>query len=279
MNSTIKSATIFIYDVVKIPLCVYLLTVLGMILFQRHFEYIPDKHVFNALEFGVSRPFEPVVVKVDGGLDITSWYYPARDTHKPTIVFMHGNSGHFKLRSYRIKPWLAEGYGLVLVGYPGFDGNSGTPAEQTIYQSARGAIHNLNQRGISSTHIILHGESLGTTIAVQMASEFPVAALSLEAPPTAMADFLTWHYHYFITRSMVWDKLDSIEKIARVHSPLLLIHGEIDDIVPIEQGQALFAAANEPKEALFVPAAGHGYGLYTEPVNQKLLEFFSRFTH
>lgn len=262
----------------RIAIALYLVLGIGMFVFQRQLLYFPDRQVFDIKSFGVTKPFEVIAVPVDGAVTVRSWYQPPTAENKPVVVLFHGNAGSWGIRSQRIMPLLAAGYGVALVGYPGFEGNPGKPTEATIYRSGRGVIQALGQRGIAPERIILHGESLGTTVAVQMATEFPVAAVSLEAPPASMALVGAYHYPIYPVQYMVWDKFDSLSKIKNVKSPLLIIHGEADTVVPVAQGKALFAAANEPKEALFVPGANHGYDLMTELVQERLMAFYNRYS-
>ncbi len=257
-----------IWSFIKIPLCAYLLLCAAIYMFQRALEYFPDARQFRSTEFGMAHPFEVIPVDLENGLTVNSWYVPPKTAHMPIIVFAHGNSGNFALRAFRIKPLLEAGYGVALVGYPGYDGNLGEPTEGGIMQSARGTIGHLVKVGIPAGRIVIHGESLGTTVAVRMATEFPVAGVSLEAPPASMADVLLVSYPFLPSRWPIYDKFDSLSRIKQIHASLLIIHGTGDTVVPFEQGKALFAAANEPKEALFIPGANHGYGLYTEEAKE-----------
>lgn len=275
MGETLQN---LLFSCLRIGVAVYLVLGIGMFVFQRQLLYFPDKQAFEVMSFGVTRPFEVIAVPVDGGVRVHSWYQPPAIEKKPVVVLFHGNAGNWGMRSERIVPLLTAGYGVALVSYPGFEGNPGKPTETAIYQSARGVIKSLVERGVFPKQLILHGESLGTTVAVQMATEFPVAAVSLEAPPASMARVGAYHYPIYPVQYMVWDKFDSLSKIQNVKSPLLIIHGEADTIVPVTQGQALFAAANPPKEVLYIPGAGHGYDLYRHPVQDKLMEFYAKFS-
>ncbi len=267
-----------IFSCLRIGVVVYVVLGIGMFVFQRQLLYFPDKQAFDVKSFGVALPFEVIAVPVDGNVTVQSWYQPPAAEDRPVVVLFHGNAGNWGMRSERIMPLLEAGYGVALVSYPGFEGNPGKPTETTIYQSARGVITALGQRGIPPERIILHGESLGTTVAVQMATEFPVAAVSLEAPPASMALVGAYHYPIYPVQYMVWDKFDSLLKIKNVKSPLLIIHGEADTVVPVTQGKALFDAANPPKEAFYIPGSGHGYDLMTELVQERLMVFYSRYS-
>ncbi len=266
-----------ILSLMKCALIAYVIIVCGMFVFQRHLLYFPDKQAFDVRSFGVKEPFTPMAVQIEDNLVATSWYKPAEDQPKPVIVFMHGNGGHFAYREQRIIPMLSAGYGVALVGYPGYEGNAGSPTEIRLYQAARGVLGALIKQGIAPERLILHGESLGTAVAVQMATEFPVAAVVLESPPTSIIATGTYHYPILPVRYLLWDTFDSLSKIRNVHAPLLIIHGTGDTVVPFAQGKGLFEAANEPKEMLSISGVGHANGLYTEEAKNRLLQFYSHF--
>src|SRR5262249_42600274 len=130
-------------------------------------------------------------------------------------------------------------------------------------------------QGVASHRWILIGESLGTGVAVQMAVEQHVAALVLEAPYTSVADVAQSDFPWFPVWWLVRDRFDSADKIARIGVPLFVVPGERDEVIPARCGRMLFAAASEPKEAMWVPGAGHGViGLYA--VDAAVLDFLKR---
>ena len=112
-------------------------------------------------------------------------------------------------------------------------------------------------QGIAPDREVLLGESLGTGVAAQMAVEQHVAALVLEAPYSSVADVAQSHFPWFPAWWLIRDRFDSVEKIARVRAPLFVIHGERDGTIPVRFSRMLFAAASQPKEALWLPDAGH----------------------
>lgn len=104
---------------------------------------------------------------------------------------------------------------------------------------------------------MLLGWSLGTGIAVQMAIERPVAGVVLLAPYTSIVDVGARRYPIFPVSLLMRDRFDSMSKIAGVHAPVMIVTGERDLVVPPDMGHALFAAAHEPKRALFLTETGH----------------------
>lgn len=264
-----------LFTLLKLAAVVYCVLCVALYFAQRKMQYFPDKQAYVPAEAGAVR-FETLGVAIEGGLMVSSWYRPA-EAGKPVIVYMHGNGGGFGIRGFRIDAWVRAGYGVALVSYPGYEGNDGTPTEKGIYQSARGVIQVLLDRGVEASQIVLLGESLGSGVAVQMATEFPVAGIMLEAPFTSVPDVAAYHYRYIAVRWFLWDIYDSLSKMARVKAPLLVIHGEADVIVPVAQGRRLLEAAAGPKEGLFIPGAGHG-DLYTDAVNAAEMAFAEKVT-
>ena len=161
-----------------------------------------------------------------------------------------------------------------MVGYRGF-GNPGAPSEQGLYNDARAALGELHKRGVPDKAIVLYGESMGTGVATQMATEINAAALILESPYTSVPDVGADRYPVVPVRWILRDRYDSLSKISSVHMPLLLLHGEQDQVVPVRFGKQLFAAANDPKQAEFVPDAGHN-DVYSLRVQELVLNFLAK---
>jgi fermentation-respiration switch protein FrsA (DUF1100 family) len=252
---------------------VYLVFICALGLMQKRLMYFPDPTRFVPSEWAL-KELEPVDATTKDGLAITSWYSPARTKDKFTIVFFQGNAGHLGYRNYKVRPWLDAGYGVLMVGYRGF-GNPGSPSEEGLYMDARAALDTLNKHGVPDQALVLYGESLGTGIATQMAIERPVAALILESPYTSVPDVGADRYPLVPVHFLLRDTYNSLDKINSVHAPLLLLHGELDQVVPIKFGKTLFEAANEPKEAEYIPEAGHN-DVYNLRVQQIIMAFLSK---
>jgi len=252
---------------------VYLVFISSLGLMQKSLMYFPDHTRFVPSEWAL-KELEPLDAKTEDDLTITSWYHPALARDKFTIVFFQGNAGHLGYRNYKVRPWLDAGYGVLMVGYRGF-GNPGSPSEEGLYMDAAAALDELNKHGVPDKAIVLYGESMGTGVATQMATEHNAAALILESPYTSVPDVGADRYPLVPVHLLLRDRYDSLSKIKDVHMPLLLLHGELDQVVPIKFGKKLFEAANEPKQAEFVPDAGHS-DVYTLKVQQVILNFLAK---
>jgi fermentation-respiration switch protein FrsA (DUF1100 family) len=147
---------------------------------------------------------------------------------------------------------------VLLFDYRGYGGNPGSPTEQGLAADARGAREFLiNQRQVDPQSLIYFGESLGTGVAVTLASEHPPAALILRSPFTSMADIGQYHYPWLPVRLLLRDRYDSLVQITRIQTRLLIIAGERDSIVPAEFSQRLYEAAPQPKAFVLIPGADH----------------------
>jgi hypothetical protein len=178
-----------------------------------------------------------------------------------------------KLQHYR-----DAGYGLLLAEYRGYGGNPGLPTEEGLYNDARAFLQWLRmEKGVEPSDTVLYGESLGTGVAVQMAAEagakeVPYRALILEAPFSAAVDLARETYPFLPVNLLMRDQFKSREKIGNIHTPLLILHGNKDEVVPLQSGQALFEAAHNPKTFIVIDGGTH-HNLYSHGAASSVLEF------
>ena len=243
------------YPIIGFGLAAYVALAGGLFFFQRQLLYLPDKtrpELAELAQLGVRE----VTIPTADGLALLSWYLPARP-RRPVIAYFHGNGGHIGYRIERLLRFAQAGYGVLMLEYRGYGGNPGTPNEAGLYTDADAALDFLKRQGVPAHRLVLYGESLGSGVAVQAATEHEIAALILEAPFTSVAEVAQCHFPYVPATLMVTDRFDSLSRIGKVRAPILILHGARDRVVPVRYGRALFDAAPEPKEGWFVPEAGH----------------------
>lgn len=250
-----------------ITFCLFLLALAGM---QRKLMYFPERDPFEPAQWAMPELKLLPVASTDN-LTLRSFYLPPKNPQKLTIVFFQGNAGHLGYRNYKFRPWIEAGCGVLLVGYRGFS-NPGDPTEKNLYADARATLNTLLEKGGQINKTVFYGESLGTGVATQMATEFRAAGLILESPYTSVPDVAQDRYPFVPVHSILQDKFDSLAKIARIQMPLLLLHGEKDHVIPVKFGKKLFAEARPPKEALYVPEADHN-NVYTPAIQNEILHF------
>ena len=235
----------------------YIALVCLIFIFQRHLMYHPIKTLATPEVIGLNNVQE-VFGNSSDGVKLQIWTKQAQADF-PTIIYFHGNAGDLADRAAKFSSFIDAGFGLVAVSYRGYGKSDGSPTEQGIYQDARAAIDYAKTKlSIPQNHLIYFGESLGTGVAVQMASELPPALIMLEAAYTSVETRSFELYPFIIgVKTLVLDKYDSLAKIANVHAPLLMIHGTNDNIIPLAHGKKLFAAANEPKNLIIYQGVNH----------------------
>jgi fermentation-respiration switch protein FrsA (DUF1100 family) len=219
--------------------------------------YHPDSALPTPEEAGVP-DIQPVTIKTADGLPLVSWFQKPSDDSKPILLFFMGDTGVMADRIGDFAPYIAQGYGILLLGYRGFGGNPGTPSEKGLYKDARAAVGWLTKEGYALSRVVFYGHSLGTGIAVEMAVNYPGAkAVVLEAPYTTLPNTVVLNMPLMQAGWFMKDRYDNLAKIAKIKIPLLIIQGTSDEVIPVAQGKALYAAAKGPKVAHFVPGAGH----------------------
>lgn len=194
------------------------------------------------------------------GETLVAWYaLPARG--KPTIFYLHGNAGALAHRAGRVRLFRSHGYGLFLLAYRGFSGSTGAPSEAHIVDDAVMAYDKVAAFTSPDSRMVIYGESLGTGVAVQLAAQRHAAGVILESPFSSAVDVGAYRYPYLPVHWLLKDRFESISHIDKVKTPLLVLLGGRDSIVPTHLGRKLFAAATAPKQAFFIPEANH-YTLY-----------------
>jgi hypothetical protein len=222
---------------------------------QRSRQYFPTKKGLSPADVGLDGVSEQTIRTVDGET-IIAWYSPAAEG-MPTILFFHGNGGEVSDRAERLRFYSRQGFGALFVSYRGYGKSTGRISERGLVRDGIAAYDWLAARGITPRQIAVVGESLGTGVAVQVAALKPVMALALEAPFSAAVDIAATIYPWLPVRLLMKDTFKSREFIGKVSAPLLVQHGDADEVVPVAQGRSLFGMADQPKELVIIPGAGH----------------------
>jgi fermentation-respiration switch protein FrsA (DUF1100 family) len=225
-----------------------------MYVFQRALMYFPDATRIAPAQAGLPQAEEVSLTSSDGE-HLFAWYVAPRAA-KPVVIYFQGNAEGLSARVNRFTWLTADGTGLLALCYRGYGGSSGTPSEQGLILDARAAYDFVRAR-YAARRIVLFGESLGTGVAVALASEREIGALILDAPYSSTADVGAAAYPFAPVRWLMKDTFRSDERVGRVSAPLLVLHGERDTIVPIRFAEKLFALAREPKRFVRFPQGGH----------------------
>ena len=252
----------------------YLLIVLITFVFQRSLLYFPSKEKIDVSYYSNSG-LKEVKFTTSDGLVLKSLFKKPISQDKHTILIFHGNAGHIGHRVKKFKRFIENGYGLLLLEYRGYGDNQGKPTEKGLYEDGLAAINFLSRQNISPEKTIVYGESLGCGIATKLSKDTAFKAIILEAPYTSITDVAQHHYWYMPVKWLILDSYDIIGIIDKIKSPLLLIHGEKDNIIKIKFGKKVFDSAPKPKQALYIPNAGHN-DLYEFDLYEKIFKFIEK---
>jgi uncharacterized protein len=218
------------------------------------FIYYPMRYPQGAWNLqAASGAHEQWLTATDGTL-LNAWWFPKAGAHFATL-FLHGNGGNITHRVDHALAVLNAGSAFFVLDYRGYGKSKGHPSERGLYDDADAAYARLIELGYSPDRIVIQGESLGTAVAVDLAARRQGAAVILESPLMSagkVADTVLPFLGSLFIRGF-----DTYSKISRVHVPVMVIHGDTDEIVPFSQGRNVFLAANEPKQFWAVPSAQH----------------------
>lgn len=239
--------------------------------FQSHLMYFPNR---SFPVYDVSFPVEGVRVDTSDRLELSGWWIPPSDESAPIVVFFHGNADNIGSRPDKARLYTARGYGVLLPEYRGYGGNPGSPSEVGLYRDARAFLDWLYaQPGVTSERVILYGESLGSGVATQMATEYPSRALVLDVPFDSAVSVAASRFPFIpFMRWILRDDYDNAAKIALVGRPVLVGLAEKDAIVPARFGRRLYDRAVDPKRLHVYEGAGH-MGIYERGFAGDVIDF------
>ena len=233
----------------------YFVVVVFIYFYQRNLLYHPSENNYQNDE--VKFDYEEVNIEVENEIKLKSWLINKDFKKLKTLLIFHGNAGDLSNRIYKLNELYKLEINILLISWRGFSGNKGSPTEKNLYKDAEAAIKWLNKKDVSNNQIILYGESLGTGIAVEMAKKNDFNSIILESPFTSIENSAKIYYPYLPVKYLLKDRYDTISKINMVKSPIMIMHGEKDDVVPFSMGKKLFEKANNPKHSYFTSTDDH----------------------
>lgn len=233
-----------------------LVLILGGLYVAAHFYgrailYHPSREIVAPDIAGV----ESIRLHTSDGETLVAWWREP-PPGEPVFLFFDGNGGRPEIQHGRWSRIIAHDAGFLAVYYRGYAGSTGRPTEHGLINDARAGYDWLIQQGYQPRDIVIHGFSLGSAVAVQLAAEKPARALVLEAPMTGVDDIAA-DRGAGLFADIMQDSFRSRNFIGRVHMPVLITHGDHDRVIPFAQGERMFALANEPKQFIRFPGSDH----------------------
>ena len=245
----------YLYLIFSSIIIAYLVLLVFIYFYQRNLLYHPSENNYQNDKIQFS--YDEIFIKVDEKIKLKSWIINKNLKKFKTLVFFHGNAGELSNRIYKLNELNKLDINVLLISWRGFSGNEGSPTEDNLYKDAEAAIQWLNNKEVENNRIILYGESLGTGVAVEIGKKNNFNSIILESPFTSMENAAKIYYPYLPVKLLLKDKYDSLKKIKTIKTPILIMHGKKDDIVPFSMGKELFEKANNPKHSYFTTDDDH----------------------
>ncbi|MCE8039867.1 alpha/beta hydrolase [Halomonas sp. MCCC 1A11062] len=263
---------------------IYGLVVLLAWFFQERLLYLPHvgrEHVATPAERGLG--WEQVELQTADGLLLDAWWIPVEDA-RGKLLFFHGNAGNISHRLDSIQQFHRLGLSVLILDYRGYGRSEGRPSEEGTAQDARAGWRWLTeQQGATADEIVLFGRSLGAAVAAELAASLAPqgqpAAVILESPFRSVPALGQQLYPFLPVRWLATLDYPTERYVTRIESPLLVIHSRDDEIIPFSEGEAVYRAANEPRELLTI-RGGHNTGFVdSEPEYSAGIDaFLERYT-
>jgi hypothetical protein len=205
--------------------------------------------------------FTEVWFPAEDGTKLCGWYIPAATEDGLVALYFHGNNSNISRELSNIAFLNRLGLSVFVFDYRGYGRSQGhLTSENDFYSDARGAVAYLRRCGWWPCRMVYYGRSLGAAIALEMGLECPPEGVVIEGAFTSMSDIAlyTSPVPYALFGWWLLDAhFENMEKIGRLHCPILVIHGEKDETVPTEMGLRLFERARDPKTLWVVQGGGH----------------------
>jgi fermentation-respiration switch protein FrsA (DUF1100 family) len=222
---------------------------------REDFIFFPDSY-FIGDPAGWGLPFEDIYFPTSDGVMLHGWF--VLGSGETTLLWCHGNAGNISYRLDNLKLLHDRlGVNIFIFDYRGYGRSQGKPSEEGTYRDAEAALTYISTRqDIDQDAVVVFGRSLGGAVAVDLASEHQCLGLILESTFASMMEWMSQSFAD-VPLDRLPIKYDSLTKIKRVKAPLLMLHGDCDDVVPFQSGMELYESANEPKEFYTIEGAGH----------------------
>ena len=239
----------------QLVVLIYILILIFLYFYQRNLLYHPNENNYSGDHISVN--IKKVKVKTNDDIELLGWYHEKDVKRYKTILFFHGNAGTLENRIHKLNHFSEMDVNFLIIAWRGFSGNQGKPSEKGLYEDGKSALNWLFKKGVKEENIVIYGESLGTGVATHLSQNRSFAGVILETPFTSMIDAAKEFYPYIPVGLLLKDKFENKKKVKKINSPILIMHGEKDQIVPFSMGKKIFKMANEPKYSYFTKYDDH----------------------
>lgn len=270
----------------KVTVCIvaffaimYVAVVSYMVLAEDSFIFHPNgtTRSVTAPPDSLHLKYNDLTIKTPDSETLKGWQVLASDTATQWVLFLHGNAGNISDNTHpqRAKHFVDMGYNFMIFDYRGFGASTGKPSEQGLYTDAQTVYNFLTQtKKVPANKIIIYGWSLGSGVAINLASTNPCKALITEGAYTTIPAVGQSYYPFIPVELVAKNRFDSFSKIAKVQCPVLLLHSPTDLQIPFYMSESLFQRATSSKKQLVRVVGGHVNAQQSDPNFYKAIALF-----
>lgn len=239
--------------------CLYLLAAATLWAVQTRIFYHPRKTVdVTPANFGLT--FDPVRLPLNGDT-LAGWWVPSKIPRAATLLYLHGNAGNVSVNADQVQRLARTGLNIFIFDYRGYgESTGGPPRKRLILEDAERAwTYLVSERRIPPSDVVIYGHSLGSAVAVDLASRHPDAGglIAESAFPSIVEVAEGTVFAWLPLRLILTERIDARPRIGSVRVPKLILHGEADTMIPARLARRLYDAAADPKQLAIIPGGDH----------------------
>lgn len=260
-----------------IVIVIYFLVVITLFFLQTKLIFHPGK-LARDFKFKIGEEDDEIFLKTSDGEEINSLFY--QGTRHEVILYFHGNAGDLSGWHFAAEDFVVNGYSILIIDYRGYGKSTGTISEDGFYIDAETAYDYLRkQKGFAPQDIIIYGRSIGVGVAVDLASKHKTRGLVLESAYTSLPSLANEKLPFLFPSLYMRYRFNNLRKIEKVESPVILIHGTLDTLIPISHSKKLLTKIKSKNKLIVVEGGAHNdlnsFGPYEQLLQKDLNDFFS----
>lgn len=243
-------------------------------MFQRKFIFFPAQgQVGDPRSLGIEA--ERIALPISDSITLCAWW-AAGGKSPYTLLWCHGNAGNISHRSEEFRKFLEAGFNVVLFDYRGYGESTGVPSMEDLCADTLALYDFLRAQGVEGSRIVPYGRSLGSGFAAYLANRREVAGLILAQPLTSTLEMGKRSFPFLPVSWLLQENLDNKAELAEYSGPLLILHGDCDDVVPFAMGKSLYDLSPSPRKE-FVALRGCDHNNLGVTHGGQLIESIHRF--
>ncbi|HEU5146570.1 MAG TPA: alpha/beta hydrolase [Chryseosolibacter sp.] len=266
---------IFLKTIAYIIIIGYVIAIVVLYLLQKRLIFYPGR-LSPDYKFSIANSAEELTLTTEDGARISGLFFP--NSGENVILYFHGNAGDLSGWQFVSEDFTTLGFNFMIIDYRGYGKSTGSISEQGLYRDADAAYRYLIEKGFQPKNILIYGRSIGSGVAVDLASRKEARGLILESPFSSFAKLANEKFPFFFPSLYLRYRFDNIGKINTVQSPVMFLHGTDDTLIPSSHSQALFKRFNGTKKMILVEKGAHNdlhaFDQYKDFLRVGLVDFF-----